>query len=561
MAQHRSPGLHPDLAGDPFLHVARTHPPHSALRVAIATRGRDVPAWFATALKDAIADGAAVLAAAVVCGHAPAVASASRLSPFRMLCKLDDARYRREDDTDRRVDLSAGVGPVDVIEAVMSARDDGTFAFDATTLRALADREPDVLLRVDAELLSAQIFDVVHAGIWSIEIGGVDIGNRMLAGFWEVARQDPTTQTSLVALRRSNGGAPERVVLRSAHSVTDAVSPTRNRVACYPHASALLRAALRRSPPTGELVRDTVEMSGQPGPVQSILIAGRLAARLVARKLRYPSPDSGWKWRLAFHHTPIGDSDVPHTDPRAFLDLVPQRDRFWADPFPVKHEGRVFVFFEERLFARANAYLVVAELGAEGWKDQPRVVLEEAFHLSYPFVFQWNETWYMIPETFDAGRVCIYRATRFPDRWERLDDLLPYGVVDVTLAEIDGVWWMFAGGIVAGAEDASALLLYSATSPLGPWLPHPKNPVRLDVRGTRPAGRLYRRGPAWIRPGQDGAPTYGTAVILHRIVTLTSEEYVEEVVGRIEPGWRPDVVGVHTLNAASGITCMDVRTQ
>jgi transcriptional regulator GlxA family with amidase domain len=35
------------------------------------------------------------------------------------------------------------------------------------------------------------------------------------------------------------------------------------------------------------------------------------------------------------------------------------------------------------------------------------------------------------------------------------------------------------------------LSLFYAESPLGPWTPHPRNPVKSDVRGSRPAGGLF----------------------------------------------------------------------
>ena len=52
--------------------------------------------------------------------------------------------------------------------------------------------------------------------------------------------------------------------------------------------------------------------------------------------------------------------------------------------------------------------------GREWRYDQ--IVLREAFHLSYPYVFEWQNTIYMIPETLGANAVCLYEADEFPTK-------------------------------------------------------------------------------------------------------------------------------------------------
>jgi hypothetical protein len=94
-------------------------------------------------------------------------------------------------------------------------------------------------------------------------------------------------------------------------------------------------------------------------------------------------------------------------------------------------------------------------------------------------------------------------------------------------------------------------------SPLGPWTPHAYNPVKIDIQGARPAGRLFRHAGAWYRPGQDGAPRYGAATIVHRIEEISPTRFREVLVSRITPTWRPGLLGTHTLNAAGGLTAVD----
>ncbi len=170
-------------------------------------------------------------------------------------------------------------------------------------------------------------------------------------------------------------------------------------------------------------------------------------------------------------------------------------------------------------------------------------VLEEAHHLSYPFVFEREGSVWMVPESSAAGTVDLYRATRFPGGWVKEATLLS-GVVasDATLVEHHGRWWIFAtvrdAGLDAPAGAGSfhdALHLWSAPDFRGPYTPHPANPVLVDPSLARPAGRIVARGGRLIRPIQDCATGYGRALMLARIDRLDREGYAQTVIGRIEP--------------------------
>ena len=45
-----------------------------------------------------------------------------------------------------------------------------------------------------------------------------------------------------------------------------------------------------------------------------------------------------------------------------------------------------------------------------------QIVLDEPFHMSYPYVFKWQEDFYMIPESQEANSVRLYRALDFPTK-------------------------------------------------------------------------------------------------------------------------------------------------
>src|SRR5206468_3750692 len=135
-----------------------------------------------------------------------------------------------------------------------------------------------------------------------------------------------------------------------------------------------------------------------PRAREVLTLSARLAFRLASRKLR--SFFTREQWFLAYHlskPTP-GAEHVPDGAPYRFKELIPPRDRFWADPIPVVANDKRYIFFEEFLSTSPRAHISVMEVGQRGEVGEPRRVLERPYHLSYPFVFAWNGEWYMIPE-------------------------------------------------------------------------------------------------------------------------------------------------------------------
>jgi hypothetical protein len=166
----------------------------------------------------------------------------------------------------------------------------------------------------------------------------------------------------------------------------------------------------------------------------------------------------------------------------------------------------------------------------------------------------------MIPETAGRRRVELYRATAFPTDWV-LEAVLVEGerLVDATVAEIDGRWWMFAGHARDAQHVENELHLYHAPSLRGPWSPHRRCPVLADVTCARPGGALFQHAGAWFRPAQDGSRGYGGGLRLQRIGRLDPEGYEETTVHRLDPEWVPGLVGTHTWNQCEGLLVVDGR--
>jgi hypothetical protein len=280
---------------------------------------------------------------------------------------------------------------------------------------------------------------------------------------------------------------------------------------------------------------------------------GKVAAR-VARRTAESFLTVG-QWQLAYR---FGATEAWSGSLEGFQRLVPPIDRFWADPFPITVNGRHYIFFEELPFASGKGHISVVEVDAAGKVSEPKRVLERDYHLSYPFLVEDGGRLYMIPETASNRTVEIYRCVEFPHRWKLERVLLrDLWCADATLHRDGDRWWMFASCCVDGGEVNDELNLFHAESLLGDWRPHRRNPVRSDVRGARPAGRIFAHEGELYRPGQVCTPIYGAAIALNRITRLDEHGYAEEEVQRITPVGT-GLIGMHTINRAGTFSVTDV---
>lgn len=230
---------------------------------------------------------------------------------------------------------------------------------------------------------------------------------------------------------------------------------------------------------------------------------------------------------------------------------------FQADPFLVVENGRTYLFAEEFRRKEGRGAIVWAEL-RDGVAPEFRPALERPYHLAYPFVFRHEGQLYMLPEAAESGRVELYRCDRFPDGWSLAQVLLEdTRLVDPTLLQWGGLWWLF--GVVSnlGESTHDELFAYSASGPFGPWTPHPANPLKSDVRSSRPAGRFIERDARLLRPAQDCQASYGAALVWCEVIELSPTTYREREIGR----WcGPDFGafdGVHTYDAVDGWEVID----
>ena len=388
---------------------------------------------------------------------------------------------------------------------------------------------------------------------WSLRVTGIVRGDKVPPLFWNIAANRRLCEVRLIQ-KRSAGERLARVSMVSLAPC--AISLSQRTV--FRRATELIARELRAveaglpSDPSRDPARvDGVPEVGLSGMSRNATTAcARIAASRLKRAIQNRVRPPKYRWMLGIRprlEAQLGSS-------QGYAPLIPPAGLSWADPFLVAEGDRTFVFYE-RWGApdRSHGVIEVMEIGAAGAPSPPRVVLERDYHLSYPFVFRDNSEWFMIPESGANGTIELYRAAKFPYKWE-LDQVLIDGVnaQDATVLVRDGVWWLFTTINGAGGGDRDELSIFMSDDLRGKWKPHPLNPVVSDVRHARPAGPIFEYEGRLIRPSQDCSERYGGAIVFREIETLSRSEYSERTAAVQRPDWLPNLIGCHHYSHTAG---------
>jgi hypothetical protein len=409
----------------------------------------------------------------------------------------------------------------------------------------------DVLMNFGPTAFNTQFATLAKHGVWFYAFGASDASQQHLHGFDAVMDREPIMISSLRSLK---GDGTERIIYQSYSPTLSRFSVRLNNNACYLKSAAFIARSLvdlyHGHNVEAKNVSHRTGNSFAPTNAAMALMFLKLSGRAVSRILAKLSSFEQWVLAYRFNNT-------------EFKYLIPPSDRFWADPFPIRMQGRYYIFFEEYLYARGKAHISVIEVDRNGIVRGPTEVLTLDCHLSYPFVFEWQGDYYMVPETGEKNVVELYRSVSFPFEWQQEKILLEANCpLDATLIEVKGRWWMFVNiqeqGVTVNWDE---LHLYYSESPQGPWRAHARNPIVSDVRSARPAGKLFWSKGVLYRPSQDSSVRYGYATTISKVTSLSPSQYSETEVLKIKPDWHHDVLGIHTLNFLDEMTVTDCLTK
>jgi len=243
-----------------------------------------------------------------------------------------------------------------------------------------------------------------------------------------------------------------------------------------------------------------------------------------------------------------------------YKEIKNPKGRFFADPFVITHNNRSICFVEDYFYSDDKGRISAIELKDHSYEFLG-VVLEENFHLSYPFVFKNDSEIYMIPETSQAKEIRLYKCIEFPNKW-KLQKVLMDNVraADTSVVKINGIWYMLTNICSAGIGMHSSELhvFYSEDIESDIWQPLKcGNPVLFDARYCRNGG-LFNLGDKLIRVNQvQGKGTYGESFCLNEITHLSPQGYKEICLDRVYPNFFSGINCTHHFHTDENFSIVD----
>lgn len=254
------------------------------------------------------------------------------------------------------------------------------------------------------------------------------------------------------------------------------------------------------------------------------------------------------------------NENIQHQFVNSFIKLLPPKDKFWADPFAVPlNDNKVGVFYEELKMSEDKGYLAYGEY-QNGKFEEKGKVLELDYHLSFPFIFNYQDKLYMIPESMQSNSIQLWECESFPLKWKHKMNLFDnIKAVDTVIEKIKDKWWLFC--TMKSAPDTSGnedLYVFYSDNPFSNnWAPHPKNPVISDARLGRNAGKLEIHDGKIYRYGQYSGEVYGKALAKSEITLINENEYQERLLEVIYPDPKHNISHIHTYNRVENVAVSD----
>ncbi len=192
-----------------------------------------------------------------------------------------------------------------------------------------------------------------------------------------------------------------------------------------------------------------------------------------------------------------------------------------ADPFLFANGEILYMFSEQQMDGGIGKITAHSTRDLLSWNSHG-IVLEENFHLSYPYVFKHGEDIYMIPETLDDASIRLYKASGNILKWTFVKRIIEGDFIDPSPFFHEGTWYLFT------MDSSGYLRLFFSPSLTEGWKEHPSSPLTDNKKYAQPGGVLFMHEGRLFRPVQDCSESYGKKLHLMQVKEISPFSYREE---------------------------------
>ncbi len=543
------------------------------LRFGIFCNGTTFPAWEARCIENLLNIEGAKPVLLIIDGEKlpqPTVKEKIRriVAEKAFLWRLYDRKilHRRSQAT-QSVDMADRLKDVPAIICEAEQIGKHTQHFCKSDLDEIAKHKLDFALRFGFGIIRGEILDVPKYGVWSFHHDDPQKYRGSPPGFWEIYNRDPVTGAILQRLTdRLDGG----IVLQKGFFKTNPVSYVASRdLTFFGGAHWVAKTCI-------DIMNNNATYLDAPQtPTQASIFKSPTNCQMIrffARWLytclqaQFVSFFRHQQWSVAIVDAPIhhalglinDGSQKQAIRTARWISELP--GRFLADPFGfdcAKSDRGLVILAEDFDWANGRGHISALESTDGETFAKARPIIKLDCHMSYPFIFQHEGSLYCVPETNEASSVFLFQADEQRSQWIQVATLVTdFKAVDSTIFQHGGYWWLFC----TNEDNLPNTNLYAWHAPTlhGPWTAHATNPIKTDVRSSRPAGTAFVHEGRLYRPAQDCSTGYGAGIAVNRINLLTPHAFSEDPVSMCTPDLEgPYPIGLHTACALGDRTIID----
>jgi len=240
------------------------------------------------------------------------------------------------------------------------------------------------------------------------------------------------------------------------------------------------------------------------------------------------------------------------------------KNDFRADPFCLEYNNSLDILYEGYDYKISKGNLNVMSIDYKTNQIFVKKLLTEQYHLSFPFLFEFNSKHYCIPESYQLNCIQLFEYDIKEKSLIKICNIVEnVKAVDTVIFFHDGLWWMFYA--LEGENVNEYLYLRYTDNIFSEWKEHPMNPVKQSPKSSRMAGKVFTYKDNLYRPAQNCSLTYGGGISICKIEILTTIDYEESLVLELDVKdisnvKNNNIKGIHTFNVCNDKLVIDAKT-
>lgn len=232
-------------------------------------------------------------------------------------------------------------------------------------------------------------------------------------------------------------------------------------------------------------------------------------------------------------------------------------DRWFADPFILDvTESDIVILAEEYSYNLRRGRIARVVIDRKTYEEKKfEIILDLSTHLSFPFIFRYENNIYIMPENSASGSSFIYKYDDETRELQKVQIVSDRPLTDAIIFNYKDKYYLLSTNLPD--PNGKTLCIYSF-NPKELKVETLLQTVEFNSQVARNAGGIIKINNNLYRPAQDCAKCYGNGVVIQKI-EYNEGHFVFKDVNSIYPHSFRYNQGLHTLNNYKGLIVVDGR--